>query len=167
MTHSTEVSMIHQMADAMIDLLTYAQYRRIRTAAEKGGFDAGLKAITRVSQQIAAEKVAAAQDAAFQQGRLIGLQIALDVHAPAVAAAHRPQIVRAPVKSKVLKSVGFQAVNAYSGTLEVEFHSGKVYQYADVPAWRHECLMDAPSKGTYFTQCIRDVYTTTEITDVR
>jgi hypothetical protein len=39
--------------------------------------------------------------------------------------------------------------------LQLEFCSGGVYQYFDVPAAIHEALLDAPSKGLYFNQVIR------------
>jgi hypothetical protein len=162
MTHSTEVSMIHQMADAMIDMLSYAQYRRIRTAAEKGGFDAGLKAITRVSQQIAAEKVAAAQDAAFQRGRLIGLQMVYD----ATPEARTPApIARTAVESSMIKSIGFRQTTARAGTLEVEFADGAVYQYDEVLVGVYDDLMDARSIGAHFNHKIKPFYTARLISD--
>jgi hypothetical protein len=76
--------------------------------------------------------------------------------APVAATAHRM-----PVKSSVIASVGYNVIHR---TLEIEFVSGKVYQYAQVPAYIHDELMDTRSKGQYFSHYIRDKYTTREIT---
>lgn len=43
-------------------------------------------------------------------------------------------------------------------TLEVEFRSGSVYQYFDVPAVEFEQLLSAASVGQYFCRFIRDCY---------
>jgi hypothetical protein len=43
-------------------------------------------------------------------------------------------------------------------TLEVEFHSGGVYQYSGVPDNVHQGLMRAASKGSYFYDHIKDRY---------
>ena len=42
--------------------------------------------------------------------------------------------------------------------LEIEFQSGAVYQYLDVPQKVHEELIGAKSKGQYFNREIRDDY---------
>lgn len=150
MPYTTEMIFFHQVTEAMVDLLTYAQWQRIRFAAERGGFDAGLRAMARVSREIAAEKIAAANDAAFQQGRLIGLQMALDVRATPAA------ITRIAVVSSTIKSIGFRQCSARAGTLEIEFLTGAVYQYDDVLTGVYHDLMDAPSKGQYFSRYIRN-----------
>lgn len=54
---------------------------------------------------------------------------------------------RIPVSSSNLASVGYDAENM---VLEVEFHSGGIYQYFNVPASKYEALMKANSHGTYF-----------------
>ena len=59
---------------------------------------------------------------------------------------------RKPVTSSNLASIGY---DEKSGTLEVEFHSGSVYQYFDVPARVHRELMAAGSHGQYFSTSIR------------
>lgn len=58
----------------------------------------------------------------------------------------------APVVSSNLKSVGY---DANSSTLEIEFHSGGIYRYADVPASEYRALMSADSKGRYFNAHIK------------
>lgn len=68
---------------------------------------------------------------------------------------------RVPVSSSNLKSVGYDEI---SQILEIEFHSeGRIYQYSSVPKYRHEGLMNASSKGSYFHAYIRDKYPTTRI----
>jgi hypothetical protein len=51
------------------------------------------------------------------------------------------------VNSSNLISVGYDAV---SKTLEIEFQSGNIYQYLDVPESTYQGLMTASSKGEYF-----------------
>ena len=43
-------------------------------------------------------------------------------------------------------------------TLEIEFISGGVYRYYDVPAEVHQWLMNARSKGTFVTRLVRGKY---------
>lgn len=54
-----------------------------------------------------------------------------------------------------MTSVGYEGKGRI---LEIEFVSGAVYQYLDVPAAVHKGLMRAESKGRYFNNEIRDVY---------
>jgi hypothetical protein len=54
-----------------------------------------------------------------------------------------------------MKSVGYQAKDK---TLEIEFQSGVLYQYWDVPPEVYEGLLQARSKGQYFNGEIRDCY---------
>lgn len=42
--------------------------------------------------------------------------------------------------------------------LEVQFRSGATYEYYRVPISRYDELNDAPSKGKYLSESIRDVY---------
>ena len=59
------------------------------------------------------------------------------------------------VSSSYLHSVWY---NEASMTLEIEFNSGGVYAYYDVPESIYNGLMNAPSHGKYFHQYIKDVY---------
>ncbi|MFN3762814.1 MAG: KTSC domain-containing protein, partial [Anaerolineae bacterium] len=43
-------------------------------------------------------------------------------------------------------------------TLEIEFHSGGIYQYYDVPPEIYQELLNAPSLGKYFHAKIRNTY---------
>jgi hypothetical protein len=58
---------------------------------------------------------------------------------------------RIPVSSSNLKSVGYE-----NQTLEIEFHSGGLYQYPNVPSSIYQGLMSASSKGSYFAQQIKN-----------
>jgi hypothetical protein len=59
---------------------------------------------------------------------------------------------RVPVQSSNLASVGYDSGNM---VIEIEFHSGGIYQYFNVPEHIHQGLMNAGSKGTYFNQNIK------------
>ena len=59
---------------------------------------------------------------------------------------------RQPVDSTNLRSVGYEAEQQI---LEIEFTSGSVYQYFNVPVAVYEALMAASSKDTYHSQWIK------------
>lgn len=59
---------------------------------------------------------------------------------------------RVPVQSINLASVGYDPATC---TLEIEFHSGGVYQYFGVPSQVYESLINAASKGSYFHHNIK------------
>lgn len=61
-------------------------------------------------------------------------------------------MTRTSVDSSNLRSVGYDAATS---TLEVEFHSGGIYQYYSVPASVYNGLMSASSHGTYFDQHVK------------
>lgn len=52
-----------------------------------------------------------------------------------------------------IKSIGYE-----NNTLEIEFHSGGIYQYFDVPQEVYIELMNAESHGKYFHRNIKDKY---------
>jgi hypothetical protein len=62
---------------------------------------------------------------------------------------------RVRVDSSSIASIGYDAGDE---TLEIEFHSGGVYQYFDVPAHAHAALRDADSIGRHFVAHVRDRY---------
>jgi len=62
---------------------------------------------------------------------------------------------RTPVSSSNLKSVGYDLA---SKTLEVEFNSGRIYQYFNVPESAYQGLMSAGSHGQYFHRFIKNSY---------
>lgn len=59
---------------------------------------------------------------------------------------------RTPVASSSIASVGY---DDEASTLELAFHSGGVYRYADVPRDVYEGMLAADSKGRYFHERIR------------
>jgi hypothetical protein len=59
------------------------------------------------------------------------------------------------VQSRTFRSIGY---DPSASVLELEFQSGSVYQYLNVPRSVFEELLAAPSKGAYFNQDIRPVY---------
>lgn len=62
---------------------------------------------------------------------------------------------RRPVDSSAIASVGYDAA---TGTLEVEYSHGAVYQYFDIPEDMYVQLMQASSKGTYLYNNVRDAF---------
>lgn len=62
---------------------------------------------------------------------------------------------RQPVVSTLIQSAGF---DQETGTLELEFQSGSVYVYHDVPRHVYAALLEADSKGTYFNEQIKDQF---------
>ncbi len=62
---------------------------------------------------------------------------------------------RRPVDSTLIRSIGYDLA---SSVLEVEFVGGHVYEYEDVPLSIYSELMAAESKGTYFNDFVKDLY---------
>ena len=62
---------------------------------------------------------------------------------------------RQPIQSSNLRSIGY---DQNTNILEIEFHSGGVYQYFNVPESIYLALMKAVSKGTYFHDHIKEHY---------
>ena len=60
---------------------------------------------------------------------------------------------RTPVRSSNIRSIGYEPD---AMTLEVEFHSGGIYQYSSVPESIYQGIMRAASKGSYFHDHIKD-----------
>lgn len=58
------------------------------------------------------------------------------------------------VSSSNIRSIGYD-----NGTLEVEFNSGGIYQYKNVPQNLYTGLMTASSHGSYFAQNIKNSFT--------
>jgi hypothetical protein len=64
-------------------------------------------------------------------------------------------MVRQPVESSSVRSLGYDPANR---ALEVQFASGAVYRYADVPSRVVEGLAVASSIGSYVARNVRGVY---------
>lgn len=86
--------------------------------------------------------------------RLILGVLLLALFAPPLA-AQDGAIERKPVESSVLASVGYDAAKRL---LEIEFHSGAIYRYLDVPEEIHRRLFAAESKGHFFGANIRNKF---------
>jgi hypothetical protein len=61
-------------------------------------------------------------------------------------------MTRIPVTSSVLASVGYDPLR---WILELEFHSGRVYEYYNISLGIYNGLLSAPSHGRYFCCHIR------------
>lgn len=62
---------------------------------------------------------------------------------------------RQPVSSNNIRSVGY---GPESHILEIEFHSGGVYQYLNVPESVYNGFIHASSHGSYFHRYIKNSY---------
>ncbi len=62
---------------------------------------------------------------------------------------------RSPVKSSFLAAIGYSPDSA---TLEVQFKSGRIYQYTGVTPEVHKALIGAESVGKYFGLVITGKY---------
>ena len=62
---------------------------------------------------------------------------------------------RKRIKSSTLLSAGYDADHE---TLELEFTSGDVYQYFNVPDFHYLGLLSASSHGEYFNNYIKDQF---------
>ena len=62
---------------------------------------------------------------------------------------------RTAVDSSLLLSAGYDAKKQ---VLELEFDSGRIYQYEDVSPSEHKGLMEADSHGRYFLANIKGAY---------
>ena len=60
---------------------------------------------------------------------------------------------RVPVESEAIRSVDY---DFDARLLEIEFHSGAIYRYFDVPAGVHLALMQAASLGEAFARLVRN-----------
>lgn len=62
------------------------------------------------------------------------------------------------VSSSNIHSIGYE-----DGTLEIEFNSGGIYQYHNVPESLYNNLMAASSHGKYFASFIKNSFPFTKI----
>jgi len=60
---------------------------------------------------------------------------------------------RIPVNSTNIRSIGHE-----NGVLEVEFTSGDVYQYFNVPEYLYQQFLQAPSHGQFLNDHVRYNY---------
>jgi len=62
---------------------------------------------------------------------------------------------RTEISSSAISSIGYDEGSA---VLEVEFSSGAVYDYLQVPKKVYRALLKAPSKGSFVSRRVRDRY---------
>jgi hypothetical protein len=67
---------------------------------------------------------------------------------------------RHAVSSSNVASIGYDGDGQ---VLEVEFHTGAVYRYFDVPGHVVEALASAGSVGSYFATYVRNAYRCTRV----
>ena len=67
---------------------------------------------------------------------------------------------RQPVKSRILRSVGYDDNRKI---LEIEFHTGLVYQYSGVPSKVYKDLMHSDEIGKYFSEKVRPRFQTKQV----
>lgn len=71
---------------------------------------------------------------------------------------------RTPLQSRAVVSAAYDATNE---TLELEFASGRIYQYDGVPQGAYDWLLRAPSKGAFVSRMINDRYAYRDVTPPR
>jgi hypothetical protein len=71
-------------------------------------------------------------------------------------------IMRRPVASSSIASIGY---SARKRLLDVEFRSGVVYRYEQVPKTTAAEFLDAESKGRYFMRYIRGKFPYRQLAD--
>ena len=69
---------------------------------------------------------------------------------------------RKALASTAVVSVGYDDATL---VLEIEFSSGRIYQYSEVPRGVYEWLLRTPSKGSYVARMINDRYPYRDITE--
>ena len=69
-------------------------------------------------------------------------------------------VERQTVRSRILRSVGYDDATKI---LEIEFHTGLVYQYSAVPPKVYKDLMSSDAVGKYFSEKIRNQFRTKQV----
>ena len=62
---------------------------------------------------------------------------------------------RTPLESKAVLSAGY---DPDACVLEVEFPSGEIYQYLEVPAEVHAWFLRVPAQGAFLNRFVKDRY---------
>jgi hypothetical protein len=75
-------------------------------------------------------------------------------------------VIRRPVSSSNIAGIGWEAAtdgSGTSGTMEVEFRSGHVYVYHEVPQQVYEAAIGASSVGKFIASDIVDKFEHTRL----
>jgi hypothetical protein len=67
---------------------------------------------------------------------------------------------RLPVKSCILRSVGYDDAMK---NMEIEFHSGLIFQYSGVPSKVYSDLISSNAVGKYFSEKVRNRFRAKQI----
>jgi hypothetical protein len=70
-------------------------------------------------------------------------------------------VERSALASRAILSAGYDVATQ---TLELEFASGRIYEYQGVPRGTYEWLLRAQSKGAFVTRMINDRYPYRDVT---
>ena len=73
-----------------------------------------------------------------------------------------PAMERTPLRSRAIVSAGY---DAETRALEIEFSSGRIYRFSDVPAGVYEWLVRVPNKGIYIARSITGRYAYEDVTN--
>lgn len=93
----------------------------------------------------------------------INIQVTITVTPVPPAPVAAPRIVRRPVESTSVASIGYDPATR---SLDVQYKSSPtVYRYADVPSSVYAELMSFQSKGTYLAWYVKPRYTVTKVAD--
>jgi hypothetical protein len=68
---------------------------------------------------------------------------------------------RVPLESRAVISAGY---DAEACVLELEFSSGRVYRFSNVPAGVYDWLLRVPNKGVYVARSITSRYAYEDVT---
>ncbi len=71
-----------------------------------------------------------------------------------------PESELVPVESSMIQAVGYDAA---AQVMTVQFGSGKLYEYREVPPDVHQGLMDSGSKGQYMNGNVIDCYPASQV----
>jgi len=82
--------------------------------------------------------------------------------APEATAGAAAKAEFVPVESSIIETVKYEPSTK---VLTIEFDTGSVYDYADVPAKAYDDLLKADSKGKFFHAEIKDKYKDTKVSD--
>jgi hypothetical protein len=77
---------------------------------------------------------------------------------------HAARMERSPLASRTVLSAGYDAERQ---VLELEFSSGRVYQYDGVPPATYDWLLRTSSKGGFVTRMINGRYPYRDVTQAK
>lgn len=91
---------------------------------------------------------------------LLGSRKAAPYLSGRVPARQLVPVERVQLQSKAIASAGY---DGQARVLEVEFTSGRIYRYTDVPSSVYEWLVRTPNKGAYLSRMVEGRYPYSEV----